>query len=181
MTAAGASMIAYGSQPVLKPSVSHIMTRDTAGNKQFRAHSHKGTKYVKPANYVWTPLGRKEGWHKASNYERSHTANRSRGKSSRYRNTSTASIYGGGTLVAGGRIVPYLGWAWVIHDVLYPNDPLVDDAREHVDRSTDPQSYKDAFSEYKRGFTVGYQFGKSFYSSPVGKIAMTVALSKLGF
>jgi hypothetical protein len=77
----------------------------------------------------------------------------------------------GSLLVIGGRIVPVLGAGYIIHDFMT------------ADTIEETETYQAAERQYElndKFFRTAPQFGKSVYSSPLGKIAISVGLSKLG-
>ena len=104
MTRAGLAAIAYGSQPVDLKRTSHLMPRDSIGQRSLK---EPGTKYKSPVNNRW-----------GANYETDVRSKSGTTRPSSRTSIRSPIIRGTGTLlVIGGRIVPILGVAWALHDV----------------------------------------------------------------
>lgn len=104
MTKAGLAAIAYGSQPVDLKRTSHLMPRDSIGQRSLK---EPGTKYKSPVNNRW-----------GANYETDVRSKSGTTRPSSRTSIRSPVIRGTGTLlVIGGRIVPILGVAWALHDV----------------------------------------------------------------
>jgi general stress protein YciG len=168
LTRIGTGMIAYGSQPTQTGYSSHVMWRDTTGNRQFKPHSHRGIDYTKPADSKWTPLGRKENF--AQNHERSHTAWRKGGTSTKTVPRSRIMVGTGSVFVIAGRLVPVLAVGYVAYDILSSDNIEDTQTYDSLERQHDLSSDT---------ITTGLQFGKSIYSSPLGKAVISVGFSKL--
>ena len=154
MTRAGLAAIAYGSEPVPLKRTSINMPKDTIGNRSIK---EPGTKYKNPRNNRW-----------GANYDTSSTRSR---PTSQVRMRSPVIRGAGSLLVIGGRIVPVLGAGYIIHDFMT------------ADTIEETETYQAAERQYElndKFFRTAPQFGKSVYSSPLGKIAISVGLSKLG-
>lgn len=105
MIKAGLAAIAYGSQPVDLKRTSHLMPRDSVGQRSLK---EPGTKYKSPVNNRW-----------GVNYETDVRSKTGTTRPSSRTSIRSPVIRGIGTLlVVGGRIVPVLGVAWALHDVV---------------------------------------------------------------
>lgn len=163
MQALGTSMTAYGSTTTPRGRNSVVMRRGSDGKKQWKGtHTHEGVKYDRPA-----PRGNK--W---SGYEtKPNSKAGTKAPSSRSTQRSGAMVNTGTVIYVAGRWIPVLGTTYFAYSIFQPDkspeDAFVDDVK-HQD-----QRWKDSTK-------LGFQYGKSVYSSPLGKIAISVGLSKLG-
>jgi len=154
-TKSGLGLIAYGDRRVPLKRTSHLMPRDSIGNRSAKITEPK-TVYKSPRDSRW-----------GANYE---TDRRSKSgttrPSSRTGLRSRPAAMGGRVLVVGGQLIPILGIAYVAHDLLESPDgeSEIIDLKERNERAI--------------GNIV--PLGKSMYSSPLGKVVISVGLSKLG-
>jgi len=153
-TKSGLALIAYGDQRVPLNRTSHLMPRDSIGNRSAKITEPK-TVYKSPRDSRW-----------GANYE---TDRRSKSgttrPSSRTGIRSRPAALGGRVLVVGGQLIPILGIAYVANDLL---------ATESSE-----SEILDVKERNERGIGNIVSFGGSMYSSPVGKIATTVAINTL--
>ena len=157
MTKTGLGLIAYGDKPTPLKRTSHLMPRDTVGKKQARSPD---TRAKSPRNNKW-----------GINYEQDiRSKSGTNNPSTRTGIRSRPASLGGRVLVTGGQLVPILGFALVADDVISDgsDSQTVEDIKYQSNRS-------------RESIDTGLNFGKSLYSSPVGKIAISVALSKIGW
>lgn len=162
ITQAGLASIVYGSKRINLPRTSYLLSRDTRGTRQPYKFTDKSLKYERPA----PARGNKWG----ANYEKDIRSKSGTNRpSSRTSIRSRPAVLGGRVLVVSGQLIPILGTYYVVDDILAngTQSDIVQDAKYQSDLSFD-------------AINTGLNFGKSFYSSPIGKIATTVALSKLG-
>ena len=155
MTRAGLAAIAYGSEPVPLKRTSHLMPRGSGGERHFLKEPN--TKFKNPRNNRW-----------GANYDTSSTRSR---PTSQVRMRSPVIRGAGSLLVIGGRLVPVLGAGYVIHDVL---------TADSIEESKTYQAVEHQHDLSSDTISTGLQFGKSVYSSPLGKAVISVGLSKLG-
>jgi len=160
LTSSGMAAIAYGSEPVPLKRTSHLLPRDSIGKPSLK----------EPKTRFKSPLDNKWG----ANYERNPRANRGPGSpSTRTGIRSPTLATAGSLLVVAGRVVPVLGVAWVISDMMtHGSDVQSYDTVEAI------KDQRDLNRDFMR---TGISAAKAFYSNPIGKVATTVALSKLGF
>lgn len=112
---AGLAGAVYFSQPVPLPRTSTLMSRDTTNKPQQYKQEYRGLKDTKPAQGKNLGLGQ-ENW--KGNYERSHTANRTRGRSSKTKPRSSSMARASGGLYAFGKLLPTIGFYVAVDDLL---------------------------------------------------------------
>ena len=88
------------------------MKRDTSGKSRSKSTIPKDHRFAHSKNLG---LG-SEMW--GANYERSSTANRQGGKSTRTKARSASLARAGTGLIVAGRFIPILGYAWAYDDLM---------------------------------------------------------------
>lgn len=159
----GSGMVAYGSTTHTSSRTSHVMRRGSSGERQNFKFTHEGLKHDKPAP---TRTNRWLG------YETKHDSKAgTKAPSSRTVQRSSSLVNIGTLVYVAGRWIPVLGAGYAIYDT------FGDGSEPHQQFASDVDRQITLNQDAMRN-TI--HFGKSFYSSPIGKIATTVALSKLG-
>ncbi len=134
------------------------MSRDTAGKRQPYKFTDKSLKYERPA-----PT-RHNRW--GANYEKDIRSKSGTNRpSTRTGIRSRPAALGGRMLVVGGQLIPILGVTYVVNDLISAADGEQSDIIDL--KETNEFQIKNISS-----------FGKSVYSSPLGKVVVTIALNK---
>ena len=115
---AGLAGAVYFSQPVPRPLTSHLLPYDTTGKPQQHQYTHRGQTYVRHPEQRKGPLNvpRPENW--AGQHERSHTANRQGGRSSKTKPRSLSMAGASSGLYAFGKLLLTIGFYVAVDDLL---------------------------------------------------------------
>ena len=115
---AGLAGAVYFSQPTPRPLTSHLLPYDSTGKPQQYQYTHRGQQYTRAAESRKGPLGipKQETW--KGQHERSHTANRQGGRSSKTTPRSLSLAGASGSLYAFGKLLPTIGFFVAVDDLL---------------------------------------------------------------